>query len=486
MPLSSLVPSKRRLFVVAAFATAVPQIVFFAGVAPYFCADKAPRGWSVLAVGIFLAVCAWTCFLVAAFTDPGWVPYSAEHEKELLYREASTGLPMNIRVRDRKTGEEFSLKYCENCRVFRPPRTKHCYVCERCCVRLDHHCVWLGQCVGARNHPYFLGYLISILLLLVYGVVVCFLEIGFESEQLGNGISGFRAALVHRPFPAILALLVGVYCLFVGGFIAALYLVQLFFACTGRTTAEACGRAPIKRGSRIGIAGLAEVLCIAPQDSKKICDRNGRNGAKFVWQYEFLGLEYHEQMISSLKEDKSIVSNAVYDERWSEFEKLRHIPVIVSQSPDRGTASDTSVSQKSLAEWLDRYELMLLRRWIMEGMPERCPQDTPEGGELEAASERKHLELVRAFIHGERASATMSDLEDIRRMLVLWREQICQKRNLPGTVQSGAELATITAATGARGDPEALPEIAAAGLHQSRVVCSSFHGRVEITNTCGA
>ena len=29
---------------------------------------------------------------------------------------------------------------------------KHCYRCGRCTRKYDHHCPWIGTCVGENNH----------------------------------------------------------------------------------------------------------------------------------------------------------------------------------------------------------------------------------------------------------------------------------------------------------------------------------------------
>lgn len=53
---------------------------------------------------------------------------------------------------------------CAACAAPKPPRVSHCRACDACTLRFDHHCGWLGACVGLRNHkPY--------LLLLVYGTL---------------------------------------------------------------------------------------------------------------------------------------------------------------------------------------------------------------------------------------------------------------------------------------------------------------------------
>ena len=45
---------------------------------------------------------------------------------------------------------------CPTCRTARPPGTAHCHDCGHCVVFLDHHCPWLGTCIGMRNYWWFL------------------------------------------------------------------------------------------------------------------------------------------------------------------------------------------------------------------------------------------------------------------------------------------------------------------------------------------
>ena len=44
-------------------------------------------------------------------------------------------------------------------KIFRPPRSSHCAKCQVCIERFDHHCPWLGVCIGKRNHKDFILYL---------------------------------------------------------------------------------------------------------------------------------------------------------------------------------------------------------------------------------------------------------------------------------------------------------------------------------------
>ena len=50
---------------------------------------------------------------------------------------------------------------CGFCDIIQPLRAKHCEECQQCIRRYDHHCPWLGSCIGERNHKFFLAFLFS-------------------------------------------------------------------------------------------------------------------------------------------------------------------------------------------------------------------------------------------------------------------------------------------------------------------------------------
>ncbi len=41
--------------------------------------------------------------------------------------------------------------YCNDCKVPIQHRTRHCKICKTCIDGYDHHCIWIGKCIGKKN-----------------------------------------------------------------------------------------------------------------------------------------------------------------------------------------------------------------------------------------------------------------------------------------------------------------------------------------------
>ena len=52
-----------------------------------------------------------------------------------------------------------STQLCPDCVTIRTSRSRHCSVCGHCIERFDHHCPWINNCVGLKNHNAFFMYL---------------------------------------------------------------------------------------------------------------------------------------------------------------------------------------------------------------------------------------------------------------------------------------------------------------------------------------
>jgi len=93
----------------------------------------------------------WMFFILSSlwltyFVDPGVIP----RKKELDM----------VRMANLKFGE----RVCSTCKIIRPPRAKHCRYCNHCVRVFDHHCPWVGVCVGQGNYLFFILLLFSALM----------------------------------------------------------------------------------------------------------------------------------------------------------------------------------------------------------------------------------------------------------------------------------------------------------------------------------
>lgn len=97
-----------------------------------------------------------TCF-ITSFMDPGIIPRPDRSLSE--NRDWKYHLQVYEDADFTQGGVKTKLKFCYTCKVFRPPRGFHCNFCGNCIERFDHHCPWLGTCIGRRNYGVFCTFL---------------------------------------------------------------------------------------------------------------------------------------------------------------------------------------------------------------------------------------------------------------------------------------------------------------------------------------
>jgi len=66
-----------------------------------------------------------------------------------------------------------STTLCPDCETVRTSRSRHCAVCHKCVERFDHHCPWINNCVGVKNHNFFLSYISFQWLVLLLSFCMC-------------------------------------------------------------------------------------------------------------------------------------------------------------------------------------------------------------------------------------------------------------------------------------------------------------------------
>ena len=65
-------------------------------------------------------------------------------------------------------------KMCPYCKVEQGKFSKHCFLCNKCIEIFDHHCHWINNCVGHLNKPYFIGFIISLIITLFIDSYISF------------------------------------------------------------------------------------------------------------------------------------------------------------------------------------------------------------------------------------------------------------------------------------------------------------------------
>jgi len=124
------------------------------------------------------------------------------------------------------------FKFCRTCHIYRPLRTTHCHECDNCVERFDHHCPWLGVCIGKRNYQHFFLFVFSNTVLVLFSMFISLHRmLSAWKDENPNDFGGF---LKKEPYTIISV----VYCFMFSLFLAPLFIFHLWLIKNNLTTNE--------------------------------------------------------------------------------------------------------------------------------------------------------------------------------------------------------------------------------------------------------
>ncbi|CAJ1917159.1 unnamed protein product [Sphenostylis stenocarpa] len=192
----------------------------------------------VLIGGAVLTVLDFLFLFMTSGRDPGIIPRNAQPPEldEPLDINVSSMEWVNNRAPNLKlprvkdvivNGHTVKVKFCDTCLLYRPPRASHCSICNNCVQKFDHHCPWVGQCIGSRNYPFFIMFISTSTLLCIYVFAFSWVNLLRQKGGVWDNMSR-----------DILSVTLIVYCFIAVWFVGGLTVFHLYLISTNQTTYE--------------------------------------------------------------------------------------------------------------------------------------------------------------------------------------------------------------------------------------------------------
>ncbi|KAI0742878.1 zf-DHHC-domain-containing protein [Daedaleopsis nitida] len=151
--------------------------------------------------------------------QPEPLPGTANVQKPMMYTRKPPETPILLP----------HYRYCHKDGFQKPLRAHHCRACGTCVLKYDHHCPWIGGCVGARNHRFFV-------IFVFWGLPFCIWVFSTLIALIARA-SMTQANYEIDPQHVVVMVFSGFFTIFVG----ALLMSHIFLISNNMTTVEHFG-----------------------------------------------------------------------------------------------------------------------------------------------------------------------------------------------------------------------------------------------------
>ncbi|KAL0359692.1 UNVERIFIED_CONTAM: putative protein S-acyltransferase 4 [Sesamum angustifolium] len=297
--------------VLSTFLIGGPALAFCIRMLVWIPRTEVVYGHVVLIVGLVLTVLDLTFLYLTSARDPGIVPRNYRPPDSDGTVNGSTHSEwVNSGVPDLKlprtkdlfvNGHTIRVKFCDTCLLYRPPRASHCSICNNCVQRFDHHCPWVGQCIGVRNYRTFFLFVSTSTILCLYVFIFSLLNLLREPVHIWTAMSGDVVSVILIVYCFISVWFVGGLSVFHSYLVSTNQIIDVQVNCPERKSDdyELSRRENINNAHMIRCKLMVVCVCVCPNKSSTIEQTTYEN---FRYRYEKKENPYNQGVVKNLKE----------------------------------------------------------------------------------------------------------------------------------------------------------------------------------------